>query len=251
MILIFTNKEDVHPNPVIDILADRGVPFFRLNTEDLLTDYSFRWWAEGTLCDFEIENRQTGLRLRGSKITAVWDRRPEAPQALPLQNTPEIDAHNRREAMAFLRFLRYYVEHIPSVGSIVGDKVASSKMLQYRTALDIGFVVPDTVYTNEKAAVDKLTSRHKMLCLKCIDGLDVWDEKNGVDYVFFTQLIRSEDIQSVPEEAFSQTVSFVQEYIPKEYELRVTVVGKEVFAAKILSQDLPEDQGKVDWRQGV
>lgn len=35
MILIFTNKEDAHPNPVIDILTERGVPFFRLNTEAL------------------------------------------------------------------------------------------------------------------------------------------------------------------------------------------------------------------------
>ena len=36
----------------------------------------------------------------------------------------------------------------------------------------------------------------------------------------------------------------------KQYELRVTVVGEDVFAAKILSQDLPEDKGKIDWRQG-
>lgn len=250
MILIFTNKEDAHPNPVIDLLADRGVPFFRLNTEDLLTDYAFRWWSEGPFCDFEIEDRQTGHLLRGSEITAVWDRRPEVPKSLPLHNTPEIDAHNLRETLAFLQYLRHFVEHIPSVGSIVGDKVASSKMLQYRTALDVGFFVPDTVFTNDKSAVAELASRHKMLCLKCIDGFDIWDEKNGVDYVFYTQLIRSEDILSIPEEAFSQTVSFVQEYIPKEYELRVTVIGKEVFAAKILSQDLPEDRGKVDWRQG-
>ena len=250
MILIFTNKEDAHPNPVIDLLADRGVPFFRLNTEDLLTDYAFRWWSEGPFCDFEIEDRQTGHLVRGSEITAVWDRRPEVPKSLPLHNTPEIDAHNLRETLAFLQYLRHFVEHIPSVGSIVGDKVASSKMLQYRTALDVGFFVPDTVFTNDKSAVAELASRHKMLCLKCIDGFDIWDEKNGVDYVFYTQLIRSEDIRSIPEEAFSQTVSFVQEYIPKEYELRVTVVGKEVFATKILSQDLPEDWGKVDWRQG-
>ncbi len=40
MILVFTNKEDAHPNPVFDLLKERGVPFFRFNTEDLLTDYS-------------------------------------------------------------------------------------------------------------------------------------------------------------------------------------------------------------------
>ena len=46
MILIISNKEDVHPTPVIDVLARRGVPVFRLNTEALLTDYEFAWWSE-------------------------------------------------------------------------------------------------------------------------------------------------------------------------------------------------------------
>lgn len=45
MILLMTNKEDVHPNPVLRTLAERGVPVFRLNTEALLTDYEFEWSA--------------------------------------------------------------------------------------------------------------------------------------------------------------------------------------------------------------
>ncbi len=39
MILIITNKEDVHPTPVIQYLRQKEYPFFRLNTEALLTDY--------------------------------------------------------------------------------------------------------------------------------------------------------------------------------------------------------------------
>ncbi len=250
MILIFTNKEDAHPNLVMDILTERGVPFFRLNTEDLLTDYSFSWWANSGGCDFEIVNKQTGLRLKGSEITAIWDRRPEPPKSLPLHNTEEIDAHNLREGLAFLRFLRNYVEHIPSIGSIVGDRVASSKMIQYRTAIDCGFIVPDTVFTNNKEAVARLAFKHDRLCLKAINGLDIWDEKNGIDYVFFTQALNAGELDSVPVEAFTQTVSFVQEYVPKAFELRVTVVGEDVFTARIDTQHLDEDKGKTDWRQG-
>lgn len=123
-------------------------------------------------------------------------------------------------------------------------------MLQYRTAIDCGFLVPDTVFANSKASIGELATKHDRLCLKPINGLDIWDEKNGVDYVFYTQAIRSCELGSIPEEAFSQTVSFVQEYIEKEYELRVTVVDNTVIATKILSQDLPEDKGKTDWRQG-
>lgn len=250
MILVFTNKEDAHPNPVFDRLKERGVPFFRLNTEDLLTDYTFSWWASAAGCDFVIRNIQSGLEVMGSEITSVWDRRPEPPKSLPLKNTDKIDSHNLREALAFLRFLRHYVEHIPSVGSIVGDKVASSKMLQYRTAIECGFSVPETVYANNKAAVLELAVRHEHLYLKSIDGLDVWDDENGVDYVFYTRTLEAKELDTIPDEAFLQTVSFVQEYVPKAYELRVTVVGDKVFATKIHSQNLPEDKGKVDWRQG-
>ena len=41
MVLIFTNKEDSHPNLVIEHLEKMGVPVFRFNTEALLTDYEF------------------------------------------------------------------------------------------------------------------------------------------------------------------------------------------------------------------
>lgn len=250
MVLVFTNKEDAHPNPVFDRLTEWGVPFFRLNTEDLLSDYTVTWRADGRGCDFEIANRQNGLTLKGSEITTVWDRRPEPPKTLPIKNTEKIDIYNRREALEFLRFLRHYVEHIPSVGSIVGDRVASSKMVQYRTALAYGFIVPDTVYANSKPAVEALAGRHQTLCLKAIEGTDIWDDEQGVDYVFYTQTLQSADVATIPEEAFRQTVNFVQEYVPKQYELRITVVGEEVFAAKILSQELPDDKGRIDWRQG-
>lgn len=45
-------------------------------------------------------------------------------------------------------------------------------------------------------------------------------------------------------------MSFVQEYIEKAFELRVTVVGEEVFACKIDSQAQQEETGRIDWRQG-
>lgn len=250
MILVFTNKNDAHPNPVFDYLTEWGMPFFRLNTEDLLTDYSFSWWADNKGCDFEIRNTVSGQTVKGSEIKSVWDRRPLTPVSLPIENAENINRHNLKEALGFLRFIRYYLEDIPSIGSIVGDRVAESKMLQYRTALDCGFKIPDTVFCNNKEGVIGLGKRHYTLCLKAIEGTDIWDEENGNDYIFYTQKIKSAELPGIPEEAFTQTVSFVQEYIPKDFELRVTVVGDDVFATKIHTRRLPDDKGGTDWRQG-
>ncbi len=250
MILIFTNKEDAHPNPVIDILTERRVPFFRLNTESLLTDYSLDWWKDGGGIDFEITDPANGKQCRGSRIKAIWDRRPEVPSSLPLKNTKEIDVHNLKEAHGFLSFLRYYLKDVPSIGSIVGDRVAASKMLQYRYAYGIGLAVPDTMFSNRKEDILQLGGRHPRICLKCIDSSDVWDENHGADYVFYSQVLDSETVKDIPEEAFTQTVSFVQEYVPKAFELRVTMVGGSVFATRIDSQKLAPDEGGIDWRQG-
>lgn len=249
-ILIITNKEDVHPNPVIEKLVSWGESVFRLNTEALLTDYQFSWWADANGCDFWMRCIPNRLEVRGSEITAVWDRRPVPPSELLLKNNVAIDKHNLTEACGFLSFLRYYLKDIPSIGNIVNDRVAASKMLQYKVATEIGFVIPQTVFSNEKDPFVKMAKKHEALVLKSIENSDIWFEETGLDYVFYAQKVPSGAVADVPETAFTQTVTFAQNYVEKAFELRVTVVDSEVFACKIDSQAQNEDQGKVDWRQG-
>ena len=249
-ILIITNKEDVHPNPVIEKLVSWGESVFRLNTEALLTDYRFSWWADANGCDFWMRCIPNRLEVRGSEITAVWDRRPVPPSELLLKNNVAIDKHNLTEACGFLSFLRYYLKDIPSIGNIVNDRVAASKMLQYKVATEIGFVIPQTVFSNEKDPFVKMAKKHEALVLKPIENSDIWFEETGLDYVFYAQKVPSGAVADVPETAFTQTVTFAQNYVEKAFELRVTVVDSEVFACKIDSQAQNEDQGKVDWRQG-
>ena len=251
MILIFTNKEDLHPNPVIDILEKRGAAFFRLNTEALLTDYSFLWRKTCAGIEFEITDLTNGKRCKDAWINAIWDRRPEAPHSLPLRNTKEIDAHNLKEAGGFLSFLRYNLKDIPSIGSIAKDRLAASKMLQYSLAQEMGLIVPDTVFSNRKEEIIHLCQKYPRICLKSINSSDVWDEENCIDYVFYSQVLDSDTVQDIPEEAFTQTVTFAQEYVPKAFELRVTIVGNHIFATRIESQKLAPDRGGIDWRQGT
>jgi len=86
--------------------------------------------------------------------------------------------------------------------------------------------------------------------LKSIESDNVWDDENDREYVFYTRKVASASLADVPEEAFSQTVSFVLNYVEKLFELRVTVVSDKCFACKINSQTLDDEKGKIDWRQG-
>lgn len=250
MILIITNKDDVHPTPVIKVLTKRNIPVFRLNTECLLTDYDFSWWNSSCESRFVITNRQTGLRLDSIDLTTIWDRRPEAPKELPIKSSENINKHNLDEASGFLRFLRSYISNVPSLGSINYDRYASSKMEQLAKAISVGLIVPDTCFSNCQSDILKMAENHQELVLKSIESDSFFDVDSDKEYVFYSQKVSYEDIANAPQEAFTQTVTYVQEYIPKAFELRVTVVAKKVFACKIESQHLADDEGKIDWRQG-
>lgn len=249
MILIITNKEDVHPTSVINYLRTLGVEVFRLNTECLLTDYEFSWWNTSERCDFHIRNTVNGREIWGHEVTAVWERRPEKPEKLPIEIREEIDKHNREEALGFLSFLLYYLGDVYSIGHHFYEWRADSKMVQLQMAIKLGLDVPATCFSNRKKDIVEFAKPYEYVILKSIEDSNVWLD-DEMEYVFYARKVKSSLLEQQPEEAFSQTVSFVQNYVEKAFELRITVIGADIFAAKIDSQVLDEDKGKVDWRQG-
>lgn len=249
MILIITNKEDVHPTPVIEYLNTRNRPVFRLNTESLLTDYEVNWWSNDNDIDFRIKNIRNGLEVLGSEITAVWERRPVPPAELKIHNHAEINKHNLGEANGFLSFLLYYISDKFSIGHHLYDRSAASKMLQLKIARELGANIPETCFSNRKTDIITFAKNHEYITLKPITADNLW--LGGDDeYVFYSQKVKTSSLVEQMEEAFSQTISFVQNYIEKSFELRVTVVCDKCFACKIDSQVMDEQQGKIDWRQG-
>lgn len=251
MVFIFTNKEDSHPTNVIKHLVGWGVPVFRLNTECLLTDYEFRWWCSDTQpADFYIRNIRNGLEVYGHEITAVWDRRPQPPHDLPIvHHERSINKYNREEAHEFLSFLRYYMRDIFSIGDVVEDRPGGSKMLQLALARELGMRIPNTCFANTRAAFDELAQCHQQLSLKSLEGSSIF-VGGEQEYVFYSQKASVEAVMQQPEDAFRQTVCFIQNYIEKQYELRVTVCCNDIVACKIDSQAQSNETGKIDWRQG-
>lgn len=250
MILVITNKEDEHPTPVINILNERNIPVFRLNTECLLTDYEFTWWNSSAEKNLMIINKQTGLEVFDKDIVTVWDRRPELPEELPLKGSEAVNKHNLEEAAGFLRFIRSYLSSKPSIGSINFDRYASSKIEQMSCAISVRFRVPETCISNRYVDVLEIAKWNKELVLKPIASDGIRENGGDTEYVFYSQKISQQDIINAPKEAFTQTVTYIQNYIPKAFELRVTVVAKKIFACKIESQHLADNEGKIDWRQG-
>jgi len=70
-----------------------------------------------------------------------------------------------------------------------------------------------------------------------------WKSDGGVA-LLFTSAVTEDDL---PEDALlSATPGIFQELLTKKYELRITVIGGHLFAAKLRSQEIPE--ARLDWR---
>jgi glutathione synthase/RimK-type ligase-like ATP-grasp enzyme len=131
---------------------------------------------------------------------------------------------------------------------------AGHKYPQLGKAKEFGFEVPRTAMTNSlelarsfiascaQGAVYKTLYRPAMML-----DYDADEDDPGTLIIPTTRLTEKDYLRlnSLP-----LTGGIFQEYIEKEYELRVTVMGSTVFAARIDSQTNPDEVGRTDWRMG-
>ncbi len=248
MILILTNKEDIHPNSVIKYLGEKNAQVFRLNTESILTDYKIHWIINENNVDVIIENIITKTAVKGSEIKSIWERRPEKPSECNLQNI-EMKELCIKEATGFLQNLQFYFYDKFWLGHPLFDRLSFSKMLQMKVASDVGFNIPDTIISNDFVKSKSFFEKHTEIAQKAIE-VDSFDYDSDEYSVFWTKKLNTNDLLNFPKENFELTYNHIQKYIVKKFELRVTVVVNQIFACKFETNHLLDDKGKVDFRQG-
>jgi glutathione synthase/RimK-type ligase-like ATP-grasp enzyme len=70
-----------------------------------------------------------------------------------------------------------------------------------------------------------------------------WDE--GIPISAYTSLVTSESLKQA--HRLTKTAHLFQKYVEKQFELRITVIGKQIFAAEIHSQH--SEKARIDFRQ--
>jgi glutathione synthase/RimK-type ligase-like ATP-grasp enzyme len=117
------------------------------------------------------------------------------------------------------------------------DVVAHRKAYQLRVAQDVGLKIPFTVITNDPHEARRfIDSRgYRNVVYKAFSATEEeWRE---------TRLLRTEELALLDNVRHAPVI--FQEYVAAVYDLRITVVGEQVFAAAIHSQ---ETEYKVDCR---
>jgi glutathione synthase/RimK-type ligase-like ATP-grasp enzyme len=230
--LILAGDKDPHVEAVMSRLASKGVAPKHINKSNL-TESGF------TLSP--TANTITCENLLG--ITSVWYRR-----LLPLILPDDMQDKWRKwceqeftQALlgALLRLNVYWVSDPFNI------KKASLKALQLQVARVIGkFQVPDYIITSNPDVAKSfvVNTCNKQAVIKCL-GRPVVFEKTSVS-TFFTNKIDNTEHEEWSRLKYAPCI--FQRLVKKVTEIRVTVVGRQVFAAAIEINDSIED---VDYRK--
>jgi glutathione synthase/RimK-type ligase-like ATP-grasp enzyme len=253
-IVIFTRMDDSHTDDVIVALQGMGHEPVRLNTDDipLNTTISLSFGNHTRTWKGSITINTNGRAIDVETIRSIWWRRPDEfglPDDLSEQEREfakdEID-HALRGLWAGLDcYWISYPEYI---------RQASWKGEQLRRAAQLGFEIPRTLVTTDpeeaqafyelcngqiifKVMTDPFLGAAKVV-QKHPDQLPPEPYETPTTMITASELAVLDSVRFVP--------CMFQEYIPKQIELRVTVIGDELFVAEIHSQ--LHAKALVDWR---
>lgn len=122
-------------------------------------------------------------------------------------------------------------------------RVSSRKLLQLKTAVDLGIAVPETCATNAPESAREFCARHSAVVVKTLaSSYFTYGDKN---YKFYTRRLR--DGKSELLQALRLGPLILQREISKREEVRVTVVDQKAFAVKLNLETIGD--GEVDIRR--
>jgi glutathione synthase/RimK-type ligase-like ATP-grasp enzyme len=127
-------------------------------------------------------------------------------------------------------------------------RVAHRKMRQLQVASDLGLRVPASIITNDGVAVFEFAEAVGWnLLIKSLGAISVTNNlgEESLQYGIFSRKVTKDELLAVSH-TISNMPTLFQEYIDKDYELRVVCVGDRVFPCRIFSQEL--EAAREDYR---
>lgn len=240
-ILIVTNRADLHADLVAAKVASGGGRPFRLNLDEFPKHFAITLEFVRGRWEGGLSHLPNGDVLSLSDIGAVWMRK-KADFSFPSGRlTPQEKAFADAEVEHILFSLLYGLDCY-WMSHPVAIRGAIWKGEQLLRAARMGFGVPPSIVTNRKGDIDAFRGAvGDDIVFKALSSPSLAAEKVAPGQRVAANLSTTRITPDHEEllEAVAQSPCFFQQYIAKQYELRVTVIGDQVFAAKIHSQDDP------------
>jgi glutathione synthase/RimK-type ligase-like ATP-grasp enzyme len=247
MILIISTKADAHIEPVTRHLDAAGMPWIRVNTEDIARNLELT--VEPASGQGTLRVRDSGREIDLQKVKAVWYRKPEPVDVSHFELDQGALDYVESEFREILDNLFALLSHVPWINNPLKTKLAHRKMLQLQVAKKVGFKTPPTLVTNSAdAALHFAEQLNSDLAIKSLGALSVTEDAGAqATYGLFTRRITRTELEEVKDKVRNLPTTF-QKFIEKRSELRVTCIGKEVFVCRIKARlgDLTADDYRFD-----
>jgi len=238
MILVVGQHPDPHIETVTAILHDQGRAVCILDRFAGDDHVSFEIGGGKTRGCIQAQGRMVSL----DEISCVWWRvKPTAPVEFPGGAGTLGEQFRSKEWNALLRSLPAWLSHVPWINPLINFQWPRTKPAQLMLASETGFAIPDTVISNNVDDVAPLFERHEQIIYKTLDSFLIPPHQ-----IIYTNIVTKDDVWQRREEIRLAPCMF-QEFVEKRHEMRVTVVGQQVFAIAIDSQS--DARTIVDWRR--
>jgi glutathione synthase/RimK-type ligase-like ATP-grasp enzyme len=236
LILIISSERDEHAGAVASELSRLGAEHHLLDLAQFPEKIGLVLRYDGEASPAALLHGVNGADIDLANVRAVWYRRPQPFVLSPGLSRPShrTFAYNEsHEAIAGL----WQMLDVFWVNHPTRDEVAARKAYQLGVARSSGLDIPPTLISNDPSEVRGFLAERgsKDTIYKAFSATQQeWRE---------TRLVRDEEL-AVLDQVRHAPVIF-QEYVPARFDVRVTVVGDQIFPAAIHSQDT---QYLVDFR---
>ncbi|NLP35077.1 MAG: ATP-grasp domain-containing protein [Clostridiales bacterium] len=234
-ILIISDTMDFTTDYICIELKRRNVNYLRIN-RDKFNKYKIVFDINGLTLNIIINSRK--YIIDENNLKAIYYRAPIYLHDTYKPNLPLEKQLYRSQWTAFLRNLTLF-ENIKWMNNPIDTFRAENKMLQLKYARDIGFICPNTYLVNSIEEIE--INKNSNYIMKSLDTVLL---RNGDKEAFVYSTVMTGDELMNSEYQLAPVV--IQEYIYPKIDLRVTVVGDDIFAAKIEKNGLGIDG---DWRK--
>ncbi|TNC77913.1 hypothetical protein FHI69_01025 [Janthinobacterium lividum] len=238
-VLIISHSGDLHADLVSPILAERGHAPFRIDLDAFPRDYQLCQRLLDGRASARLRRLPDGDWLDLQQVGAVWLRKPADYAYLSADLTPQERAYAQLETEQAIFSVLYSLDCY-WLSHPLALRGAQWKGEQLARAARMGFRVPATVITNVPDDVRAFRATvggpiiFKSMSTPSL-AAEAVEDVDRVSSGLGTTIVDDAMLDSL--DAVSELSCQFQEYIAKQYELRVTVIGKRLFAARLYSQD--------------
>lgn len=230
-VVVISCPQDMHAHAMCEALERKGTRALFLFTPDFpqRLGLTITPAAKGPILAFAGPTREE----LGPNCASVWLRRPyfaKVPEDFEEHDRKIIVRECRDMRLSFFDLLCPSALWVNPLHSLLTERCKPTQLV---AAQQCGFKIPQTLISNDPGEI--------VAFVQAANG--------PVVYKTFNSLVPTSILTAdllADRELLRWTPGIYQHYVKKDHELRLTVIGRRVFAARINSQQTL--RGKIDWR---